>query len=107
MIGLGAIGLAAVLAATLLYHEILVRAGGTVPWLDAATVAIGIAATGLQTFRFREQYIWWLVTDVFAVTQYVLKRDPVYTTKKAIYLIEAIVGLRNWHRLSQKNKTNE
>ncbi len=76
-------------------------------WLDSAIFAIGITASVLELLRYKEQYIWWLITDVFAVVQYSLKRDPVYTTKKAIYLIEAIVGLRNWHRLSQKNKTNE
>ncbi len=76
-------------------------------WLDSAIFAIGIVSIVLEALRYREQYIWWLVTDVFAVVQYVLKRDPVYTTKKAIYLIEAVVGLRNWHKLSQKNKTNE
>ena len=48
-----------------------------------------------------------VVTDVIAVAQYALKRDAVYTTKKAIYLVEAIVGLKNWHELSKKNKTNE
>lgn len=76
-------------------------------WLDSAIFAIGIVAVVLEALRYREQYIWWLITDVAAVAQYVLKRDPVYTTKKAIYLVEAIIGLRNWHQLSQKNKTNE
>ncbi len=97
---------AIVLAATLLYHEILVRAGGTVPWLDAATVAIGIAATGLQTFRFREQYIWWLVTDVVSVAMYIRHFDPVYLTKRSIYLIVALLGLINWIRLSRQNQEN-
>jgi len=53
---------------------------------------------------------WWqntLVTDVIAVGQYVLKGDPVYVTKKGIYLVEAIVGIRNWHLLAKKNETNE
>ena len=41
------------------------------------------------------------------VAQYVLKGDAVYTTKKAIYLVEAFVGMHNWHKLSQKNRENE
>ena len=76
-------------------------------WLDSAIFAIGVVAVVLEAMRYTEQYVWWLVTDVIAVAQYVLKRDPVYTAKKAIYLIEAVGGLRNWHELSKKNKTNE
>lgn len=76
-------------------------------WLDSGIFAIGIIAVVLEALRYKEQYVWWLITDVIAVGQYVLKGDPVYTTKKAIYLIEAVIGLRNWHKLSKKNKTNE
>ena len=76
-------------------------------WLDSAIFAIGITASVLELLRYKEQYIWWLVTDVIAVAQYVLKGDAVYTTKKAIYLIEAFVGMHNWHKLSQKNRENE
>ena len=76
-------------------------------WLDSAIFAIGIVAIVLEALRYTEQYVWWLITDIIAVFQYVLKKDPVYTTKKAIYLVEAIIGLKNWATLSKKNKTNE
>lgn len=76
-------------------------------WIDSAIFAIGITASTLELLRYKEQYIWWLVTDVIAVAQYAIKGDPVYTTKKAIYLIEAFVGLRNWHVLSKKNTEND
>ena len=76
-------------------------------WFDSMIFAIGIIAVILEALRYKEQYVWWLVTDVIAVAQYALKGDPVYTTKKAIYLIEAVIGLRNWHKLSKKNKSNE
>ena len=76
-------------------------------WLDSAIFAIGIVAVLLETLRFTEQYVWWLITDVIAVAQYVLKRDPVYTAKKTVYLIEAVIGLYNWNKLSRKNTENE
>lgn len=76
-------------------------------WLDAAIFSIGIMAVILEALRFSEQYIWWLVTDVIAVAQYALKGDPVYTVKKTIYLVEAIVGLKNWYQLAKKNVCNE
>lgn len=76
-------------------------------WIDSTIFAIGIVAVILEALRFTEQYWLWLITDVFAVAQYVLKKDPVYTTKKAIYLIEAVVGLKNWYSLSKRNTENE
>lgn len=76
-------------------------------WIDSAIFSIGIVAVVLEALRYTEQYILWLVTDVIAVVQYMLKGDPVYTTKKAIYLIEAVIGYRNWNRLAKKNVENE
>ena len=95
-----------VVAATIVYHYILVQFGGEVPWFDAATVAIGIIATGLEMLRYREQYALWLVTDVVAVGMYIQHFDPVYLTKKSIYLIMAIVGLYNWWKLQKRNVEN-
>lgn len=76
-------------------------------WLDSTIFALGIVAVILEALRYTEQYVLWLVTDAIAVAQYVIKGDPVYTTKKAIYLIEAIVGIKNWNELSKKNAENE
>ena len=79
-------------------------------WLDAATFSIGIVAVVLECFRFREQYVWWLITDVVAVAMYIVKTpfDPVYLTKKSIYLIMAIIGLINWIKLQKMhNASNE
>ena len=90
------------------YHAILVRIGGNVAWLDAFTLSIGIIAVILEMFRFKEQYIWWIITDVIAVAMYIVHFDPVYLTKKTIYLIMAVIGLINWHKLNkERNKTNE
>ena len=97
---------AVIIGSTFIYHSILVQIGGEVPWLDAATVAIGIIATGLEMFRYREQYALWIITDVVAVAMFVQHFDPVYLTKKSIYLIMAIIGLINWCKL-QKDRNVE
>ena len=90
------------------YHAILVRIGGNVAWLDAFTLSIGIIAVILEMFRFKEQYVWWIITDVIAVAMYIVHFDPVYLTKKTIYLVMAVIGLINWHKLNkERNKTNE
>ena len=90
----------------LMYYFILKRVGGAVPWLDAYIVAIGIVASMLQLFRFREQYIWWTVSNIVAVTMYIINFDAVYLTKKSIYFIMGIIGLYNWWKL-QKERNAE
>ena len=92
----------------LIYHVILVKMGGNVAWLDAFTLSIGIIAVILEMFRYKEQYVWWSITDIIAVAMYIVHFDLVYLTKKSIYLIMAIIGLINWHKLNkERNKNNE
>ena len=99
---------AVIIGAALIYYRVLLRLGGTVPLLDAFTLSIGIAATVLELFRFREQYVWWIVTDVIAVAMYIAHFDAVYLTKKSIYLIMAVIGLVNWVKLNRsRNAVNE
>ena len=98
----------AVVGSAVIYHKILVGLGGEVAWLDAFTLSIGIVATILEMFRFAEQYVWWLITDFIAVAMYIVHFDPVYLTKKSIYLIMAIIGLYNWIKLNEeRNKDNK
>ena len=85
-----------------------VKVNGTVPWLDAATLAIGLVAGVLELLRYREQYVLWIITDVIAVAMYIVHFDAVYLTKKSIYLIVAIFGIINWVKLNrERNSANE
>lgn len=97
-----------VVGSALIYHMILVRVGGEVAWFDAFTLSIGIIATILELFRYREQYVWWIITDIVSVGMYIAHFDAVYLTKRSIYLIMAIIGLVNWTRLNRtRNLENE
>ena len=91
----------------LIYSYILDMMGDPVPMLDAYTVAIGVIAITLEMLRYREQYVLWLITDIIAVAMFIVHFDPVYLTKKTIYLIMAFIGLYNWVRLSRRNIENE
>ena len=98
----------AIVIGGIVYHYILVRIGGEVAWLDAFTLSIGIIAVILEMLRYKEQYIWWIITDVIAVAMYIMHFDPVYLTKKSIYLVMAVIGLINWTKLNkERNKANE
>ena len=94
-----------VIGSAVVYHWILVRVGGEVAWFDAFTLSIGIVATVLELLRYREQYLWWIITDVVTVGMYIAHFDAVYLTKRSIYLIMAVIGLVNWARLNKERNT--
>lgn len=97
-----------IVATAVIYHAVLVRLGGEVVWFDSFTLSIGIVATILELLRYREQYVWWIITDIVSVGMYIAHFDPVYLTKRSIYLIMAIIGLINWARLNKtRNAENE
>lgn len=97
-----------VLGCGIIYHAILVKLGGEVAWFDAFTLSIGIVATILELLRFREQYVWWILTDIVSVGMYIAHFDAVYLTKRSIYLVMAIIGLINWTKLHKvRNIENE
>ncbi len=98
----------AIITGGIIYHTVLVKLGGNVAWLDAFTLSIGIIAVILEMFRYKEQYFWWIITDIIAVAMYIMHFDAVYLTKKSIYLIMAIIGFINWSKLNkERNKLNE
>jgi len=98
---------ALVIGTAVIYHAVLVILGGEVPWLDAFTLSIGIVATVLELLRYREQYVWWIITDIVTVAMYIVHFDAVYFTKRSIYLVMAIIGLMNWTGLNRaRNKEN-
>ena len=102
------ISAAAITLGGIIYHYVLVKIGGNVAWLDAFTLSIGIVAVILEMFRYKEQYFWWIITDIIAVAMYIVHFDAVYLTKKSIYLIMAVIGLINWTKLNkERNKQNE
>lgn len=97
-----------VAAAAVVYHAVLVQIGGEVAWFDAFTLSIGIIATVLELLRYREQYVWWIITDIVSVGMYIVHFDAVYLTKRGIYLIMAVIGLANWAKLNKtRNPVNE
>ena len=99
---------AIVVVSALIYHVILVKLGGEVAWFDAFTLSIGIIATILELLRYREQYVWWIITDIVSVGMYIAHFDAVYLTKRSIYLIMAVIGLVNWAKLNRsRNAENE
>ncbi len=106
-----------VVAAAVIYHTALVwidkyallgtaQSVQDIRWMDAFTLSIGIVATILELLRYREQYVWWIITDMVSVAMYIIHFDAVYLTKRSIYLVMAVIGLINWARLQKSRNVS-
>lgn len=96
---------AVIVAVGVCAHYVLAMMKGTAAWLDAFTFSIGVVAVILEMFRYKEQYVWWIITDIITVALYVIHFDAVYLTKRIIYLVVALMGLYNWHMLNKERNT--
>ncbi len=75
----------------------------SLPLADAITTTGTIVAGVLMILKYREQWIIWIVVDVFAVIMWVVKGDVAMTLMFFSYLINAIYGTYVWYKKSNEN----
>ena len=94
--------------AILAYWRVLIALGGNLQLIDSTTTILSIVAFLLQIGRFTEQWILWMIINVFSIMMWtLLLGTPDGSVTMIImfsaYLINGIYGYRNWLKLS-KNK---
>ena len=94
-----------VVTSSLTLRYFLVKIGGATPLLDAITVSLGVIATFYEIKRYADQYALWLISDVLAITQWILLGDVIMITKKSIYFVMSIIGIINWTRMQKERNT--
>lgn len=100
-----------VLIAIIAYWRILVSLGGNLQIIDSITTILAIVAFLLQIGRFMEQWILWMIINVFSITMWsLLLQTPDGSVTMIImfsaYLINGIYGFKNWLKLSKINESN-
>lgn len=70
----------------------------TVPYLDALNTSLSIIATWMQTRKWVEQWLVWLVVDAVSVGLYIKKGIEPYAVLYAVYTVLAYVGYVHWLR---------
>ncbi len=68
----------------------------TVPWGDALTTVLSLAAQWLMSRRFLENWWVWIAADVLYVPLYLAKGLTVTAVLYGIFLLMCIAGLRGW-----------
>ena len=90
------------------YWRVLVALGGNLQLIDSITTVLSIVAFLLQIGRFMEQWILWMLINVFSITMWsLLLGTPEGSVTMIImfsaYLINGVYGFRNWLKLSNVN----
>ena len=96
----------AVISATILSTVILgtfgeVILGSTLPYLDAATVALAIIAQLLMVWRYREQWAIWIAIDVFSLVMFIMLGNWSMVAMYVAWTINAFYGWYNWTKLQK------
>ena len=93
---LGLVALAALVGAAGLGLVLTGHTDSDVPWADAATTAVSLAAQWLMSRRMIENWYLWIAVDVVYVPLYVYKGLHVTAGLYFVFLLLCLVGLRHW-----------
>ena len=94
-------------AGIFVYKLILDTLGGNATLLDSMSTVFSIVANALMVLRYREQWMLWIVVDAVTVVMWIIAGDLLMTIMWGIYLINAVYGLVEWTKMSQKTAGEE
>ena len=80
--------------------------GSNEAYLDAATNVMSIIAQLLMIWRFREQWIWWIVIDVICVIMWARIGNWSMVAMYISWIINAAYGWYNWSKLNRSQNTD-
>ena len=71
------------------------------PWLDAALTSFSLVAQWWQDRRHTAAWWLWIAVDVIYVGEYVYKSLLITSVLYAVFVVLAMMGLRNWQRAEE------
>jgi nicotinamide mononucleotide transporter len=74
--------------------------GSTLPYLDAMTVALAVLAQLLMVWRYREQWVCWIVIDVTSLIMFIILGQWSMVAMYIAWTINAVYGWYNWTKLT-------
>jgi nicotinamide mononucleotide transporter len=94
-------------AATIAMGYFLTTIGSAQAYTDAATNIMAIFAQLLMVRRYREQWIWWFVIDVFCIKMWLVAGNWSMVAMYIAWTANTIYGWYNWSRLNKQQSVKE
>jgi nicotinamide mononucleotide transporter len=84
---------------------------GTLPFVDSLTTVFSIIATIFLTYRYSDQWFYWIMVDVFSIIMwvYIFIRDGNQVSMLVMwtaFLVNALYGYYNWRKLEKEQYEN-
>ena len=84
---------------------ILTKVGGAQPYADAAMIVMSVLAQFLMIYRYREQWVWWVVVDLLCIKMWLVAGNWSMVVMSTAWTINAIYGWRNWSKLNKEQNS--
>lgn len=79
--------------------------GSAQAYTDAATNVFAVFAQLLMVKRYREQWIWWFLIDVFCIKMWVVAGNWSMVAMYVAWTINTIYGWYNWSKLNKEQNS--
>ena len=89
---------------TWLFGRVLVAMGAAQPYTDAATNVMALFAQILMVKRYREQWVLWLLIDVFCIKRWWVAGNWSMVAMYVAWTANCIYGWYNWTKLNKKGE---
>ena len=89
---------------TWLFGRVLVVMGAAQPYTDAATNVMALFAQILMVKRYREQWVLWLLIDVFCIKMWWVAGNWSMVAMYVAWTANCIYGWMNWTKLNKKSE---
>lgn len=87
---------------TFLMGMFLTRIGSAQAYTDAATNVFAIFAQLLMVRRYREQWIWWLLINLFCIKLWIVAGNWSMVAMYMAWTVNCIYGWINWTKLNKE-----
>jgi nicotinamide mononucleotide transporter len=94
-----------VVIGTWLFGRVLVAMGAAQPYTDAATNVMALFAQILMVKRYREQWVLWLLIDVFCIKMWWVAGNWSMVAMYVAWTANCIYGWMNWTKLNKKSES--
>ena len=89
---------------TYVFGRALVAMGAAQPYTDAATNVMALFAQIMMVKRYREQWIWWILIDLFCIKMWLVAGNWSMVAMYVAWTANCIYGWYNWTKLNKKSE---
>lgn len=99
-----ALSIVGTVIATIIMGYWLTNIGSAQAYTDAATNVMAIFAQLLMVKRYREQWIWWIIIDIFCIKMWFVAGNWSMVAMYIAWTANCIYGWCNWSKLNKQQE---